>query len=102
MVYTRSNNLTYLNDEGNEYKAFFTFSMKINQNDDDYPFIELNKNDDILYFDYLSIYNFIDDFNQINIQNSNVEQSFEIDYDLDAGKNILIRIPKFIANMHTY
>ena len=26
MVYTRSNNLTYLNDEGNEYKAFFTFS----------------------------------------------------------------------------
>ena len=102
MIYSRTNNLTYLEDENDSSKIFFTFSMKVNQDLDDYPFIELNKNDDILYFDYLSIYNFIDDFNQINIQNSNVEQSFEIDYDLDAGKNILIRIPKFIANMHTY
>ena len=54
-----------------------------------YPFIELNKNEDILYFDYLSMYNFKDDFHQINIQNNNIEKMFEIDYDLDAGKNIL-------------
>ena len=102
MLYSRSNNLTYLTEENNEYKVFFTFSMKINQNEDEYPFIELNKNEDILYFDYLSMYNFKDDFHQINIQNNNIEKMFEIDYDLDAGKNILIRIPKFIYNMHTY
>ena len=102
MLYSRSNNLTYLKEENNEYKVFFTFSMKINQNEDEYPFIELNKNEDILYFDYLSMYNFKEDFHQINIQNNNIEKMFEIDYDLDAGKNILIRIPKFIYNMHTY
>ena len=102
MLYSRSNNLTYLTEENNEYKVFFTFSMKINQNEDEYPFIELNKNEDILNFDYLSMYNFKDDFHQINIQNNNIEKMFEIDYDLDAGKNILIRIPKFIYNMHTY
>ena len=76
--------------------------MKVNQDSDDYPFIELNKNDDILYFDYLSIYNFVDDFQQINLQNSNIEQNFEIDYDLDASKNILMKIPKFISNIQTY
>ena len=27
---------------------------------------------------------------------------FEIDYDLDAGKNILVKIPKYISNIHTY
>ena len=48
------------------------------------------------------MYNFKDDFHQINIQNNNIEKMFEIDYDLDAGKNILIRIHKFIYNMHTY
>ena len=102
MIYSRTNNLTYLEDENDSSKIFFTFSMKVNQDLDDYPFIELNKNDDILYFDYLSIYNFIDDFYQINLQNGNIEQNFEIDYDLDASKNILIKVPKFISNIHTY
>ena len=102
MIYSRTDNLTYLEDGKNESKIFFTFSMKVNQDSDDYPFIELNKNDDILYFDYLSIYNFVDDFQQINLQNSNIEQNFEIDYDLDASKNILMKIPKFISNIHTY
>ena len=102
MIYSRSENLTFLDEESDDTKIFFTFSMKVNLDEEDFSFIEFSKNNDILNFDYLSIYNFVENFNQINIQNSNIEKNFEIDYDLDAGRNILIKIPKFISNIHTY
>ena len=76
--------------------------MKIDHDESQYSFIELNKNDDILFFDYLSIYNFNEDFSQINMENNYFDKRFEIDYDLDSSKNILIRIPKFISNIHTF
>ena len=102
MVYSRTSDLNYLKGGETNSKIYFTFSMKINHDENDYPFIKLNKNNDILLFDYLSIYNFQDELPQINIYNNNDEQRFEIDYDLDAGKNILVKIPKFISNIHTY
>ena len=102
ILFERSNNLTYLNDENSNSTLFFTFSMKINHNEDNYPFIHLNSNNDILYFDYLSLYNFKENFASINTNFKEFEQKFEIDYDLDSGKNILIRIPKFISNIHEY
>ena len=108
LFFSRSNNLLYDKEERSDdngesnSKIFFTFSMKINHDEDDYPFIELNQDNDILLFDYLSIYNFADNFESINLDINKIEQKFEINYDLDDGKNILIRIPKFISNIHKY
>ena len=108
LFFSRSDNLVNNKEETSDdngesnTKIFFTFSMKINHDEDDYPFIELNKDNDILLFDYLSIYNFDDNFESINLDINKMEQKFEIDYDLDDEKNILIRIPKFISNIHRY
>ena len=108
LFFSRSVNLLYdkkeISDDNSESntKIFFTFSMKINHDEDNYPFIELNQDNDILLFDYLSIYNFGDNFQSINLDINKMEQKFEIDYDLDDEKNILIRIPKFISNIHRY
>ena len=102
MVFSKTNNLKYLNNETSNSTIFFTFSMKINHDEDNYPFIHLNSNNDILYFDYLSLYNFKEDFLPMNTDFKKFEPKFEIDYDLDSEKNILIRIPKFISNIHEY
>ena len=102
MLFSKTNNLNYLDNENSASSIYYTFSMKIDHDEDNYNFINLNKNNDILYFDYLSIYNFKENFSPINIDFNKFEQRFEIDYDLDSGNNIFIRIPKFISNIHTY
>ena len=74
--------------------------MKISQNEDYYPFIKLDERDDILYYDYLSLYNFDDKYSHVS--ENNKEKIFEIDYNIDDNQNILLRVPKFISNMHLY
>ena len=99
IFFSRSNNLNYLEND-NDKKIYFTFCMKISQNEDYYPFIKLDERDDILYFDYLSLYNFDDKYSHVS--ENNKEKIFEIDYNIDDNQNILLRVPKFISNMHLY
>ena len=101
MVFSRSDNLNISNDTIDS-KVYFTFSMKIKLDENELSFIKLNENKDILFFDYFSLYNFEDDFKPIRIEDNKNHQNFEIDYDLDSSKNILLKIPKFISNIHTY
>lgn len=99
IFFSRSNNLNYLEND-NDKKIYFTFCMKISQNEDYYPFIKLDERDDILYYDYLSLYNFDEKYSHIS--ENNKEKIFEIDYNIDDNRNILLRVPKFISNMHLY
>ena len=99
IFFSRSNNLNYLEND-NDKKIYFTFCMKISQNEDYYPFIKLDERDDILYYDYLSLYNFDDKYSHVS--ENNKERIFEIDYNVDDNQNILLRVPKFISNMHLY
>ena len=99
IFFSRSNNLNYLEND-NDKKIYFTFCMKISQNEDYYPFIKLDERDDILYYDYLSLYNFDDKYSHVSEKNK--EKIFEIDYNVDDNQNILLRVPKFISNMHLY
>ena len=98
IFFSRTENLEY---DNNINKIFFTFSMKITQTKDNYPFIKLDERDDILNFDYLSIYNFKNKFRSMESE-SNIKTLFEINYDIDDGQNILFKTPKFISNMHFY
>ena len=99
IFFSRSNSLNYLEND-NDKKIYFTFCMKISQNEDYYPFIKLDERDDILYYDYLSLYNFDDKYSHVS--ENNKEKIFEIDYNIDDNQNILLRVPKFISNMHLY
>ena len=98
IFFSRSENLEYDYSK----KIFFTFSMKISEIEDNYPFIKLDERDDILNFDYLSIYNFENKFLPIESESSNIKKLFEIDYDIDDSQNIVMKTPKFISNMHLY
>ena len=98
IYFSRSQNLNCFKDE--KKKIYFTFSMKILSNEDYYPFIKLDERDDILNFDYLSVYNFDNEY--LPASDINKEKIFEMDYDIDDNQNILLRMPKFISNMHLY
>ena len=95
IFFSKTQNLKY----DNTNKIFFTFSMKILQ--DNYPFIKLDERDDILNFDYLSIYNFKNKFLPTDDESS-IKKLFEIEYDIDDSQNILLKTPKFLSNMHLY
>lgn len=95
IFFSKTQNLPY--DDSN--KIFFTFSIKISQ--DNYPFIKLDERDDILNFDYLSIYNFKNKFLSTE-EERNVKKLFEIDYDIDDSQNVLFKTPKFLSNIHLY
>ena len=98
IFYSKSENLEYDVSQ----KIFFTFSMKISETEDNYSFIKLDERDDILNFDYLSIYNFQNKFLPSEEENKNIKKLFEIDYDIDDSQNILLKTPKFISNIHLY
>ena len=98
IYYSRSTNIKY--DDSHE--IFFTFTMKISQEEDNYPFIKLDERNDILNFEYLSIYNFNSKFSTIASENDNLVKLFELDYEIDDSQNILFKIPKFLSNMHLY
>ena len=104
IIYSRTQNMHYLNNDQDSPQIYFTISVKINQDKYKYNnlFIKLNENNDILNFDYLSLYNFKDEFSPTKTTKNHIKQKFEIDYDLDNGNNILIRIPRFIYNIHAY
>ena len=77
MIYcSRSENIEY----DNSHEIFFTFTMKISQDEDNYPFIKLDERNDILNFDYLSIYNFNNKFSPFASENDNLEKLFTLDY----------------------
>lgn len=97
ILYSHSNSLGYDNN-----KFFFTFSMKISKNDEKYPFIILDERDDILNFDFLSIYNFKNKFSYQDSDNTNIQKLFKIDYDIDDNQYILLKSPKFISNINLY
>ena len=106
ILYSRSDNLQYddkYKDDDEPPEIYFTFSMKISQTENNYPFIILDERDDILNFDYLSIYNFHNKFTHIEEEtDTNIKKLFEIDYDIDQSQSLLLRTPKFISNMHLY
>ena len=96
IFFSRSDNLEYDYSK----KIFFTFSMKISEIEDNYSFIKVDESDEILNFDYLSIYNFQ---NKFSVESeTNIKKLFEIDYDIDDSQSILTKTPKFISNMHLY
>ena len=98
IYFAKSDNLDY----DNLNKIFFSFTMKISQNEYIYPFIKLNERDDILNYDYLSIYNFQKEFEPLESEVISLNKYFKIDYDIDDTKNLLFKTPKFISNMHLY
>ena len=106
IFYSRSDNLQYddkYSTDSEPPEIYFTFSMKVSQSKNNCPFIILDEKDDILNFEYFSIYNFQNNFNRIEEEtDTNIKKLFEIDYDIDESQNLLLRIPTFISNMHLY
>ena len=98
ILFSKSQNFKYVDTK----EIYFTFSMKISQDEDNYPFIKLDEKNDILNFDYLSIYNFQNKFSPIASESDNIEKLFELDYEIDDSQNILLKTPNFISNMHLY
>ena len=100
ILYSRSKNITYNNNNNKQDNFFFTFSMKISKDDDKYPFILLDERDNIVNFDYLSIYNLNNKFKEADT--SHVEKIYEIDYDIDDNQHFLFKTPKFLSYMNLY
>jgi len=78
----------------------FLFAIRITKSDIIYPFIQFNEYNDTLSYDFLSIYNF--DLNDgVNSLNNweKMDDIFQKDYDIDDGKNIIFKNPKFMENL---
>ena len=79
----------------------FLFAIRISKPDIIYPFILFNEYNDTLSYDFLSIYNFDlnDNIDSMNKKWENMNYIFQKDYDIDDGKNIIFKNPKFVENM---
>ena len=100
IYFEKSDNLGYDDNDGN--KIFFAFTMKSLQSENIYPFIKLDERDDILNYDYLSIYNFKNEIEPLESEVISLNTYFRVDYDVDDTQNLLFKTPKFISNMHLY
>ena len=82
----------------------FLFSIILSKVKSTYPFIILNNYNDTLNYDFLSIFNFDRELNQLNISNfQNTKNSiYEYDYNIDDSKNIILKTPEFIENMNLF
>ena len=89
-------------DKFNYNEINFLFGIRITKSDIEYPFIKFNTYDDTLTYDFLSIYNFNNNDIEISSMNNiweNIDNIFHYDYDIDNGKNIIFKNPKFLENM---
>ena len=83
----------------------FLFGIRLAKSDIEYPFIKFNVYEDTLFYDFLSIYNFNNDDIEISSMNNiweNIDNIFHNDYDIDNGKNIIFKNPKFVENMEYF
>ena len=92
--------ITY--DKFNLDKINFLFGIRLAKSDIEYPFIKFNTYEDTLAYDFLSIYNFNFNDGEISSMNDaweNIDNIFHNDYDIDNGRNIIFKNPKFLENM---
>ena len=95
-------NISYdIDDSGNNKDINFLFVIRLSEIDMNYPFIKYNDYDDTLIYDFLSIYNFEEEITKIDEYNFPEEKNYiyDNDYDIDEGKNIIFKNPKFIENL---
>ena len=87
-------------DFNDDMKINFLFAIRISKPDIVYPFIKFNDYNDTLSYDFLSIYNF-DLSDGVDPPNNweNMDNIFQNDYDIDDGKNIIFKNPKFVENL---
>ena len=84
-----------------DIKINFLLVIRLSKPDITYPFLKFNIYNDTLLYDFLSIYNhdLSDEINNKNKIWENMNDNFLNDYDIDDGKNIIFKNPKFVENI---
>ena len=86
--------------DNNNPPLYFTIAMKILRTDMDWPYLQLDSNGDIKKFNYISLMNFELDSPKVPINLK--DKVYNVDYNIDDNKTIIVNLPKFIDNIYKY
>ena len=86
--------------KSNTDPLYFTIAMKILRTGMDWPYLQLDSNGDIKKFNYISLMNFELDSPKVPIELK--DKVYNVDYNIDDNKTIIVNLPKFIDNIYKY